>query len=199
MIDRKTALGAVLITLSTAGAVFAQTPSTPAPVTKVATAPTPIVGTPVQTTATYGDWVLRCARGGEGQTGPQTCEIVQTLVLQGQQQPIAQVAVGSIDKTSPLRLTVVVPTAISFSKTATIVGAAGTANLFELVWRRCLPSGCFADFVLSPDAIKTMRARTEPANLVFRDAGERDITLPFSMRGFVQSLDAMAKETAVNK
>jgi hypothetical protein len=40
-----------------------------------------------------------------------------------------------------------------------------------------------------------MRARNDPANLVFRDAGERDITLPFSMRGFAPSLDAMAKET----
>jgi hypothetical protein len=40
-----------------------------------------------------------------------------------------------------------------------------------------------------------MRARAEPANLVFRDAGERDVTLPFSMRGLSQSLDALGKET----
>ena len=191
----KTALGAALITLSTTGIAFAQAPaSPPLPMTKAA-APAP-VSSPVQTTATYGDWVLRCAQTGEGGTGPQTCEIVQTLVLQGQQQPIAQVAIGSVDKTSALRLTVVVPTAISFSKAAYIIGAAGTANLFDLTWRRCLPSGCFADIALTPDALKMMRARTEPANLVFRDAGERDITLPFSLRGFAQSLDALGKETA---
>lgn len=105
-------------------------------------------------------------------------------------------AIGSIDKTSGLRLTVVVPTANSFSKTATVVGASGTPVLFDMVWRRCLPSGCFADIALTPDALKMMRARSEPANLVFRDAGERDITLPFSMRGFAQSLDALGKETA---
>jgi invasion protein IalB len=191
----KTALGAALLTLSTAGAAFGQAPaSPPLPATKTA-APAPVAGTPVQTTATYGDWVLRCAHTGEGATGPQTCEVVQTLVLQGQQQPIAQVAIGSIDKTSGLRLTIVVPTAISFSKTAFISGAAGTANLFDLTWRRCLPSGCFADIVLTADALKMMRARAEPANLVFRDAGERDITLPFSMRGLSQSLDALGKET----
>jgi len=40
-----------------------------------------------------------------------------------------------------------------------------------------------------------MRARTDPANLVFRDAGERDVTLPFSMRGLTQALDALGKET----
>jgi invasion protein IalB len=191
----KTALGAALFALSTTGAAFAQTPATrPLPVTKTA-APTPLTGTPVQTTATYGDWVLRCAHTGETTTGPQTCEVVQTLVLQGQQQPIAQVAIGSIDKTSGMRLTVVAPTAISFSKAAYIVGAAGTPNLFDLTWRRCLPSGCFADIALTPDALKMMRARTDPANLVFKDAGERDITLPFSMRGLAQALDALGKET----
>jgi invasion protein IalB len=199
MTNWKTALGAALLALSTTGAAFAETPTTtpasPAlPVTNAAT-PAPVAGTPVQTTATYGDWVLRCAHTGEGGTGPQTCEVVQTLVLQGQQQPIAQVAIGSIDKTSGLRLTVVVPTAISFSKAAYIVGAAGTANLFDLAWRRCLPSGCFADIVLTADALKMIRARSDPANLVFRDAGERDITLPFSMRGLSQSLDALGKET----
>jgi invasion protein IalB len=207
MTNWKTALGAALLTLSTTGAVAQAPASPPLPVTQApaspppplpvtkAIAPAPIAGTPIQTTATYGDWVLRCAHAGEGATGPQTCEIVQTLVLQGQQQPIAQVAIGSIDKTAALRLTVVVPTAISFSKTAYIVGTAGTPNLFDLTWRRCLPSGCFADIALTPDALKTMRTRTEPANLVFRDAGERDITLPFSMRGFSQSLDALSKET----
>ena len=192
MTNWKTGLGSGLLLLSTIGAAVAQTPL---PVTKTA-APAPIAGDSVQTTATYGDWVLRCARTAEGGTGPQTCEIVQTLVLQGQQQPIAQVAIGSIDKTSALRLTVVVPTAISFSKAAYVVGAAGTANLFDLTWRRCLPSGCFADIALSADALKMMRARTEPANLVFRDAGERDITLPFSLRGFPQALDSLGKETA---
>jgi invasion protein IalB len=199
MTNWKTALGAALLTLSATGAAFAQTPTPPPaspalPVTNAAT-PAPVAGTPVQTTATYADWVLRCAHTGEGGTGPQTCEVVQTLVLQGQQQPIAQVAIGSIDKTAGLRLTVVVPTAISFSKAAYIVGAAGTANLFDLAWRRCLPSGCFADIVLSADSLKMMRTRSDPANLVFRDAGERDITLPFSMRGLAQSLDALGKET----
>jgi invasion protein IalB len=199
MTNWKMGLGSGLLLLSSFGAAVAQTslpvttPS-PLPVTKTA-APAPVAGDPVQTTATYGDWVLRCARTAEGGTGPQTCEIVQTLVLQGQQQPIAQVAIGSIDKTSALRLTVVVPTAISFSKAAYVIGAAGTPNLFDLTWRRCLPSGCFADIALSADSLKIMRARTEPANLVFRDAGERDITLPFSLRGFPQALDALGKET----
>jgi len=203
----KTAAGVVLLTLSTAGAALAQnlpaaspaTPQAASPVTKSASSP--IAGDPIQTTATYGDWVMRCAHTGDGGTGPQTCEIVQTLVLQGQTQPVAQVAIGSIDKSSALRLTVVVPTAISFSRQASIAGATatGTPSLFDLTWRRCLPSGCFADTSLNAEALKMLRARTEPADLIFRDAGERDVTLPFSMRGFPQSLDALLKETSAGK
>ena len=30
--------------------------------------------------------------------------------------------------------------------------------------------------------------------VAFKDAGERDATLPFSMRGLVPALDALAKE-----
>jgi invasion protein IalB len=201
----KTAAGAVLLTLSIAGAALAQgSPSSPevpqatSPVTKTS-APLPVTGDPAQTTATYGDWVMRCAHTGEGGTGPQTCEVVQTLVLQGQQQPIAQVAIGSVDKNSPLHLTVVVPTAISLSKAPYIAGAPGTSFLFDLTWRRCLPSGCFADIQLNAESLKMLRARSEPANLIFRDAGERDVTLPFSMRGFPQSLDALQKETSAGK
>jgi hypothetical protein len=30
--------------------------------------------------------------------------------------------------------------------------------------------------------------------ITFKDAGERDVTLPFSFRGLVSALDALAKE-----
>jgi len=65
---------------------------------------------------------------------------------------------------------------------------------FDLAWRRCLPNGCLADIVMNGDLLKTLRARTEPLQVAFKDAGERDATLPFSLRGLSASLDALAKE-----
>jgi len=170
-----------------AGQAVAQTPPSAPPAAAAA-----VSVDPAQTTATYGDWVLRCVRTGEGGTGPRVCEVVQTMVVQGQQQPVAQIAIGN-DKTD-LRLTLLVPPAVSFSKVPTVSAQGGAAPRFALAWRRCLPNGCFADTVVDADIMKTLRTRTEPLQVTFKDAGERDATLPFSLRGLPASLDALAKE-----
>jgi len=150
----------------------------------------PMPSDPAQTTASYGDWVLRCVRTGD--KGPRACEVVQTMVLQGQQQPVAQVAVG-YDK-NDLRLTLLLPPAVSFSRVPTL-GVAGAADpRFDLTWRRCLPTGCFADVNTAGELLKLLRSRSEPMQITFKDAGERDGSLPFSLRGLVPALDALAKE-----
>jgi invasion protein IalB len=50
----------------------------------------PDSGLPDTTTASYGDWVLRCSL----QSGEKLCEVAQTLRLQGRQDPFAVIAVG---------------------------------------------------------------------------------------------------------
>ncbi len=185
-------LGA-LVGLLAAGSAAAQAP--PPPPAKPATlpvAPAAVPSDPAQTTATYGDWVLRCVRTGDGGAGPRVCEVVQTMVVQGQTQPVAQIAIG-YDK-ADLRLTLLVPPAVSFSKVPTVSAHGGAAPRFDLSWRRCLPSGCFADTVVNAEVLKVLRTRTEPLQVVFKDAGERDATLPFSLRGLAASLDGLAKE-----
>ena len=160
-----------------------------APVKPPAAAPAPTLADPAQTTATYGDWVLRCVRP---EKGPHICEVVQSMVVQGQQQPVAQVAVG-YDK-NDLRFTILVPPAISLSRGPTLGVANATAPHFDLAWRRCLPNGCFADVAVGSELLKTLRGRTEPLQIDFKDAGEREVKLPLSMRGLVSALDALAKE-----
>jgi invasion protein IalB len=173
--------------LLAAGGAVAQTPPAAPPA-----APAAVSADPAQTTATYGDWVLRCVRPGDGGTGQRVCEVVQTIVAQGQTQPVAQIAIGN-DK-ADLRLTLLVPPAVSFSKVPTVSAQGGATPRFDLAWRRCLPNGCFADAVVNADLLKTLRSRTEPLQVAFKDAGERDATLPFSLRGLPASLDALAKE-----
>jgi invasion protein IalB len=187
---RRAAAG-LLAALSLGASASAQAPPAK-PATAAPAASQPASPDPAQTTATYGDWVLRCVRAGDKPDGPRACEVVQTVVLQGQQQPVAQVAVG-YDK-ADLRLTLLVPPAISFSR-GPVLGVAGAATPhFDLTWRRCLPNGCFGDVQVGPDLLKLLRSRTEPMQLTFKDAGERDAALPFSLRGLVPALDALAKE-----
>jgi invasion protein IalB len=172
-----------------AGSALAQAkpPATaPAP---AASAPAPAGSDPAQTTATYGDWVLRCVRP---EKGPHVCEVVQSMVVQGQQQPVAQVAVG-YDKTD-LRFTLLVPPAISLSRGPTLGVANASAPHFDLAWRRCLPNGCFADVAVGAELLKTLRGHSDPMQIDFKDAAEREVKLPLSMRGLVPALDALAKE-----
>ena len=176
----------VLAVVLATGQAAAQTP----PAKPAGTLPMP--SDPTQTTASYGDWVLRCVRTGDKGGGQRACELVQTMVLQGQQQPVAQVAVG-YDK-NDLRLTLLLPPAVSFSRMPSL-GAAGAAEPhYDLAWRRCLPTGCFADVQVGPELNKLLRTRSEPMVITFKDAREGDGSLPFSLRGLVPALDALAKE-----
>jgi invasion protein IalB len=52
-----------------------------------ATPDAPITG-PQATTATYGDWVLACQGGAAGE---RMCEVSQSIQVQGQKAPIAQI------------------------------------------------------------------------------------------------------------
>jgi invasion protein IalB len=74
-------------------------------------APAPVGAEPATTTATYGDWVLRCQRIGEPGKELKVCEIVQTVqsAQQGQQRPVAQLAFGRLHNTDPWRVTAHLP------------------------------------------------------------------------------------------
>jgi invasion protein IalB len=184
---RHSVLVGLLAALVAASAAAQTPPAAKAPAAAPAAAPAPATD-PAQTTATYGDWVLRCVRP---EKGPHVCELVQSMVVQGQQQPVAQVAVG-YDK-ADLRFTLLVPPAISLSRGPTL-GVPNETKHFDLAWRRCLPNGCFADVQVGPELQKTLRGHSEPMQLNFKDAAERDVNLPLSMRGLVPALDALAKE-----
>ena len=60
---------------------------------------------PSATTAVYGDWVVQCSQ----QTGTRLCEAAQTIFVQGQQSPIALIAIGREKQGAPMRLVVQVP------------------------------------------------------------------------------------------
>ena len=59
-----------------------------------AAATAPVSAEPRETSATFGDWVARCQRIGAAGAEKSVCEAAQTLVIKGQQAPIAQIAFG---------------------------------------------------------------------------------------------------------
>jgi invasion protein IalB len=191
---------AIMLTFATGVAAVAQQrpvaqAQSPVAQSPAATPAPPAIPTePQSTVATFGDWVLRCVRQGEGAQGTRICEVAQTIQVQGQQAPLAQVAFGRVQRADPMKLTMVLPNNVSFPSSVRVTMDERDTQPFDLTWRRCVPGACIADGEPSVAVIQRFRARTEPARVTFKDAGGRDVVIPFSFRGLSQALDALAKE-----
>ena len=155
----------------------------------------PVSDEPTATTASFGDWVMRCQRTAEGDKAVRVCEAGQTIQAQGQAAPIAQIGIGRLAAGEPLRITIMLPPNIALPSNVRVVADEKDESGIELAWRRCLPGGCVADAKLEPETIKFWRGRSAAGKLSFKDASGRALTIPFSFRGLAQSLDALAKET----
>jgi invasion protein IalB len=146
---------------------------------------------PERTTATYGDWVVRC----ETQAGPppvKTCDMEQLAQMQGQANPISRVAIPLPAKGQPTRLIIQVPVNVSLA-TAVKISAENRDHL-TVPFRRCVPAGCFADTEIKEEEIKRFRAETAAGKLLYKDAAERDVAIPVSFKGFGQAFDALLKQ-----
>ena len=174
------------------GSAVAQTAKPPVP-TKAATAPVPVSADPASTSATYGDWVLRCQRVGEADKAQRLCEVSQTIQAQNQRETVAEVALGRLPNDSTLRVTAALPPSVTFPSAVEIAPPAPATQSVMLQWKRCLPGGCFADAVPNDDTIKAWRAASAAGKISFKDAGGRDVALPVSFRGLAQALDALGK------
>lgn len=162
--------------------------------TKPAAPATPAVGSdPAATTASYGDWVVRCVKN-EADKGKRLCEVVQTLQVQGQQAPVAQIALGRPPGSDAMRLVVILmPANTSFPSSVQMLASDKDTQPIELGWRYCVPNGCFADNAAVDDAMKRWRSEAGPAKIMFKDAQGREITIPVSLRGLPQALDGLTK------
>jgi len=179
-----------------AGPAAAQ-PAASKPASPPAAAPAPaapISPEPSSTTASFGDWTLRCQRIADAGKTMRICEVAQVLQARGQQAPIAQIALGRLANGEPVRVTAVMPVSVTFPSSVQITMGEKDAKPLELPWRRCLPTGCFAETAPGDDVLKQWRKASEPGRILFRDAAGRDLALPLSARGLDQALDALAKE-----
>jgi invasion protein IalB len=178
----------------------APTAASPAPSAPQAAPPQPstdsgpVSSQPQATTASFGDWVMRCRRIDNTPGSATSCEVAQTLHVQGQG-PIAEIAFGippGKDSSAGMRVVVVLPNNVTFAGPV-LMSIDEKDKPIELTYRRCLPTGCFADTDARDDILARWRAQAGRGRLAFKDGANRDIVLPFSFRGLAQALDAMAK------
>ena len=182
----RTLLVAVTLTAIAVGQSFAQT--------KPAAEPQPVDSEPETTTATYGAWTLRCTHRQVADTNQRLCEVDQSVVPQGQQNPIAQIGIGRLSAKDDMHITVVLPTNITFQNGPRVTAYDKDPGV-ELTWRRCVPGGCIADAILKDDILRAWHAvSADTGRLFFTKASGQNVAIEFSFRGFGQAMDAFAKE-----
>ncbi|HEY7297095.1 MAG TPA: invasion associated locus B family protein [Xanthobacteraceae bacterium] len=143
---------------------------------------------PSATSAVYGDWVVRCSQ----QAKARVCEVAQSIYLQGQQNPIALIAIGREKDNDPIRLVLQVPLNVTVSARATMSLRQGEPPI-ELKFERCIPAGCFAMLQPAEEAVRRLRAHSDPGRITYKDAADKDVGFQFSLRGLSPALDAWSK------
>lgn len=191
-------LSALAVALLTPPAAAQQPPAAPSAKSPAAS-PAKANDGPEQTTAVFGDWVLRCVQLARPPPA-RSCEIGQAAqadiaVAQGQtqRQTVMQVAIGRVARAQPWRLTVVLPINVELLSPAQLEPEEGAA-IAPLAWQRCLAAGCFASTELRDPALPRLVALATRARIAFKDGTGRDVQLPISMRGFAQAFDALGRE-----
>lgn len=147
---------------------------------------------PNLTTASYGDWVLRCERADKA-ARVRVCDVAQTVPTQDLQGALAQISIAKPEASGPLHIYGLLPANIALPGSATMKSEEGALEL-ELNWRRCLPSGCVSEAEASPSVLDRWRKLTGGGKIVYKDAGGSEVTVPVSFRGLRQALDALDKE-----
>jgi invasion protein IalB len=156
-------------------------------------APPPVGTEPQNTSATYGDWTLRCSRTGEADKTVRVCEVMLPFQLQGQQAPFAQLAIGHVNPKDPMHATFLVSPNVAFPSNVKLSADDKDAQPVELSWSTCIAAACRADGEFKDDQLKKWKAFAAPARLQFKDSTGRELAIPISVRGLAQALDALAK------
>ena len=132
----------------------------PSAIARGGSAATPVGSEPQSTTATFGDWVLRCVREAPPDRPQRVCEVAQTLEVKGQG-VVAQIALRRLSPKEPMRMTIALPPNVSLSSKVRVSVTDKDENPVELEWKRCLPGACVAEGEVRDDLVRSWRAQTE--------------------------------------
>jgi invasion protein IalB len=165
-----------------------QAPAAPAPTPQAQAAPAD--QNPQRTTATYGDWIVLCEIA-PGPPAQKNCQMEQSAA-QSQNQILSKVVIG-MPKGEPPKAFIILPINVSFAVPIKITIDAKDPSISTSV-RRCIPGGCIAEIELKDDLQKKFRTAAEQGKLIYKNAGEQDVVLPLSFKGFAQAFDALLKQ-----
>lgn len=142
---------------------------------------------PDRTTASYGDWVLRCDHSNAGE---RACEVAQTI-QDGRSQVLALMTARRGTTDGRVTFTAQVGTNATVTEPVRLVIENQAA--LSLAFRRCMPRGCFAEVQMPDTEASTLARRSDAAKLDYQDADGTLVSIPVSLRGLAPSLDALRR------
>jgi invasion protein IalB len=143
---------------------------------------------PQRTTATYEDWVVRCAMHDT----VKVCEMTQSAQLKGRSQPVTQIAIGRQSKNGALKIVFQVPINVWLASGVTLTADDGH-GLVAAHFSRCILAGCIAETDIEETLIAEMRGLKKNGALHFKNANRQDVAVPVSFKGFGDAYDALPK------
>jgi invasion protein IalB len=143
---------------------------------------------PQSTTATYDDWVVRCAM----HDAAKVCQMTQSTQLKGQSQPVTQIAIGRQVKNGALKIAFQVPISVWLASGVTLTADDGH-GLVAAHFNRCIPAGCIAETDIEKTVIAKMRRLKKNGTLHFKNVNQQDVAAPVSFKGFGDAFDALPK------
>ena len=149
---------------------------------------TAVAQAPQRTTATYGDWTVRCTLDGK----TKTCEMAQSVQIKGRAQPITQIAIGRRTKNGPLKIVFGVPVNVWLPNGVELVTSKKEADV-KARFSRCIPTGCFAEADIDATGIKQLSQIKNNGKLQFKDARLQQVAIPVSFKGFGDAFEALQK------
>lgn len=185
------ALSLIVLSLITGAAASQETPE-PA-----------IEAAPRQTTATYGEWVLRCSHpDAKGNL----CEIVTWVTARdanGNTSTILQIAMGQPEGSAAMRGILQVPLAVRLDAPITVLmngsgessheGAAADKpeDSMAATYIRCAANGCLAEFPVDDDVLKRL-ADAGSLAIRFAMAGRPEaVAIPIATNGLNPAITAL--------
>ncbi|MBV1795702.1 invasion associated locus B family protein [Siccirubricoccus sp. G192] len=143
---------------------------------------------PNRTTASYGDWVLRCELPPGTEEG--TCEVTQTILDQ-RGQSLAHITMRRTTPPAQSSISISVQVGTSTTVTEPLRLSMEGQPALMLAFRRCLPRGCFAETQPSDAELGSLTHRAGPAKLEYHDGDGQVLSLPISLRGLANALGAL--------
>lgn len=145
---------------------------------------------PERTVSSYGNWELRCDRILANDTFRESCEVVQTIQVQGRSEPLTRLAFGRPEGSDSFLIVLQLPVGLWLPEGASLEFSEDAR--YEATFRRCLPNACLADLVVEDEIIEALSDEAdESARIVFAMQEANPTRVPILPRGFAAAYDAL--------